>query len=400
MFTRELVGLFPRKRIRAVDGMAVTAEVWEEAHEYHRQLARLHALLQHGAGIVAGLDVIAGDPADSTVYVMPGLAVDSIGQTILVPELRTYDLGTSVGTLYLIAAYQESRAQGEGNRVQEDAPLYVRSQYTLEAVIELPATPYVELARVRRRDAAASIVNAVDHEHVRVNEIDLRYRRLIGAVQAPMLSIGVVTLRGAEGTRHGEGVAAVAAGLRRDNVAQAVVDRGLTLTSNLAAYDLLVVVGSAALQFTQDEMRALYAYWQSGGVIFYEGCRRNYSQGNPPADTAMVDLLQSFGVRLEPVQPPGPDDNAAAAHQGLWRMPYLFAQAPAGFETQGAPLLRMGDGVLVSHADYGCLWRGLRRDRVAQRSEIRDALEWGGNLMMWAVAERARRRANFASAAS
>lgn len=393
MFTRELLGLFPRKRIRAVDGMAVTAEVWEEAHEYHRLLSRFHALLQHGAGIVAGLEVIAGEPADSTVYVLPGVAVDPIGQIIVIPEPRTYDLGPTGGTFYLVATYHESRPQGEGSRIQEDAPLYVRSQYTLEAVAELPATPHVELARIRRRETGAPIVNAADPDHPRAGEIDLRFRRSIGAPQTPILAVGVVTLRGAEGTRHGEGMAAVAAALRQTGVAQAWVDRGLTLSSDLARYDALYVVGSAALQFSQDEMKALYAYWQQGGTIIYESCRRNYSQGNPPADTIVNELLSSFGVRLEPLQPPGAD--AGAAQLGLWRKPHLFAQAPAGFETQGTPALRIGEGVLVSTYDYGCLWRGLRRDRPAQRGEIRDALEWGGNLLLWAAAESTRRRANF-----
>ncbi len=291
MFTRELLGLFPRKRIRAVDGMAVTAEVWEEAHEYHRLLSRFHALLQHGAGIVAGLEVIAGEPADSTVYVLPGVAVDPIGQIIVIPEPRTYDLGPTGGTFYLVATYHESRPQGEGSRIQEDAPLYVRSQYTLEAVAELPATPHVELARIRRRETGAPIVNATDPDHPRAGEIDLRFRRSIGAPQTPILAVGVVTLRGAEGTRHGEGMAAVAAALRQTGVAQAWVDRGLTLSSDLARYDALYVVGSAALQFSQDEMKALYAYWQQGGTIIYESCRRNYSQGNPPADTIVNELL-------------------------------------------------------------------------------------------------------------
>ncbi len=88
MFTREVMGLFPRKRIRAVDGMAVTAEVWEEAHEYHRNVGQLHAVLQHGAGIVTGFDVIASEPADNSVYIMPGLAIDAIGNPIFAPEPR------------------------------------------------------------------------------------------------------------------------------------------------------------------------------------------------------------------------------------------------------------------------------------------------------------------------
>src|SRR5690606_6939207 len=102
MLTREALSIFPHKRIRAVDGMAVTAEVWEEAHDYHRQLNRLHTVLHHGAGIVTGLEVIASDPPDNSVYLLPGLAVDSVGQTIVVPEPRAYDLGNAEGRLYLI----------------------------------------------------------------------------------------------------------------------------------------------------------------------------------------------------------------------------------------------------------------------------------------------------------
>ena len=47
MFTAEMLRMFPRKRIKAMDGMAVTADIWKEAHEYHRQSARFHVLLNH-----------------------------------------------------------------------------------------------------------------------------------------------------------------------------------------------------------------------------------------------------------------------------------------------------------------------------------------------------------------
>ena len=77
---------FPNKRIKPVDGMAVTADVWEEEHRYHRQLLRYHNLYNHGSGIVTGLQVIASDPADTSVYILPGVAVDSVGNTIVISE--------------------------------------------------------------------------------------------------------------------------------------------------------------------------------------------------------------------------------------------------------------------------------------------------------------------------
>ena len=43
MTEAEFLKSLPTKRIKAVDGMAVTADVWEEAHEYHRHQQQLHA---------------------------------------------------------------------------------------------------------------------------------------------------------------------------------------------------------------------------------------------------------------------------------------------------------------------------------------------------------------------
>jgi hypothetical protein len=381
MLTREVLSLFPNKRIRAMDGMAVTADVWEEAHDYHRQLNRLHAMLYHGAGIVVGLEVIASEPADNSVYLMPGLAVDSIGQTIVVPEPRAYDLGNAEGRLYLIVAYTESRPQSNGSRVQEDAPLYVQAQYSLEAVSDLPPTPHVELARVWRRDSTAPITLAKDPNHPRSNEIDLRFRRTIGQQEKPSAMVGVISLRGTEGARHGEGMANVAASIRLSGIGQVQVDRGVPLSGDLTLYDLVYLVGRDQVQLTNEEMTTLYNYWQAGGVIFYESCRRNQAVGDPPADNTFIGLVNAFGEQLKPIE----------SGHGVFAAPYLFAQPPLGFETQGSPQVRVANGIIMSTADYGCLWRGERRGRPAQRSEIRDAHEWGANLIFWAAKEHSAR---------
>jgi len=378
MLTREVLSIFPKKRIRALDGMALTAEVWEEAHTYHRQLMRMHTVLQHGPGILTGLDVIASDPPDNAVYLMPGLAIDSLGQPVVVVEPRSYDLGNAEGRLYLIAAYTESRPQSAGSRVQEDEPLYIQYQYSLEAVSDLPPTPHVELARIWRRDGKAPITVAKDPLHPRSNEIDLRYRRLVGSEDKPMATVGVISLRGTDGARHGEGMANVAASIRLNGIGQVIVDRGLPLAGDLRPYDLIYLVGRDQVQLTNDEMTALYGYWQSGGIIFYEGCRHNLTVGEPPADNTFIGLVNAFGQTLKPIE----------SSHGVFAAPYLFAQPPLGFETQGTPLFRVADGILMSSYDYGCIWRGERRGRPAQRGEIRDAQEFGANLIFWAAAQR------------
>jgi hypothetical protein len=378
MITREVLSVFPNKRIRAIDGMAVTADVWEEAHDYHRKLIRLHTVLQHGAGIVTGLEVIASDPADNAIYLMPGLAIDSIGQPVVVPEPRSYDLGNAEGRLYLIVAFNESRPQSAGSRVQEDAPLYVQDQYSLEAVNALPPTPHVELARIWRRDSTAPITVAKDPNHPRANEIDMRYRRSVGQEEKPSASVGVISMRGTDGARHGEGMANVAASIRLSGIGRVTVDRGVPLAGDLSGYDLVYLVGRDQVQLSNEEMTALYDYWQAGGVIFYEGCRRNETVGDPPADNTFVGLVNAFGLTL----------TAIAKEHAIFRAPYLFAQPPLGFETQGSPQLKVADGIMMSSYDFGCIWRGERRGKAAQRGEIRDAHEWGANLIYWAAQER------------
>jgi hypothetical protein len=391
MFTREVLGLFPRKRIRAIDGMAVTADIWEEAHDYHRQLNRLHTVLQHGAGIVTGFEVIASEPTDNSVYIMPGLAVDAIGNPIVAPEPRAYDLGVAEGRLYLIVSYNESRPQTGAGRGQEDGPLYVQAQYTVEAVTSLPPTPHIELARIWRRDTTLPISLAADPNQPRGNEIDLRFRRQVGTQQKPVISVGLVGLRGSDGARHGEGIATLAAGMRLAGSANVWLDRNVPLSDELLRYDLIMVVGRDAVQLTSEEMNALYRYWQGGGVIFYESCRRNQAQGNPPADANFTELLSSFGIKLQPL----PADHALLAR------PYRFGQPPAGFETLGSPGVMVAEGMVVSNVDFACLWRGERRSGPARRSEIRDAEEWGANLILWAAAEsRARREVAKSSGAA
>ena len=77
MNIEELLNSYPLKRIKPSDGLAITAEVWEEAHEYHRHNHRYHTMLGHGPGILSGLEVIASDPPDTSIYISPGVAIDA-----------------------------------------------------------------------------------------------------------------------------------------------------------------------------------------------------------------------------------------------------------------------------------------------------------------------------------
>jgi hypothetical protein len=334
--------------------------------------------MNHGPGVVTGLEVIGSDPPDSSLYILPGIAVDSQGQTIVLPEPMAYDLGTSQGLLYLLLTYEESLPGAPGDR--EDEPQYVYAHFGIEAVSTLPDAAYVELARIRRQSREAPIVDAKDAEHPVGNEIDQRFRRYIGTFSQAAISVAVSYAGGLSDRRHGRGANFLARALRRSGL-QAWVEEGVPLGTDLQGYTLVYLVGQDAFQLSRDEMNALYAYIQEGGTVFVESCRQGITEGAPPSDAAFSDLLASMGAQVEEL---------SAGHP-LLLAPFLFAEAPPGFETEGRSQILVGDGVIYSTFDYGCLWQGERRDRPASREEIRTAMEWGSNIMAYAADRRASR---------
>ncbi|MBI5879543.1 MAG: DUF4159 domain-containing protein [Chloroflexi bacterium] len=374
----ELIKQLPTRRLKAMDGLAVTADVWDEAHDFHRLQDQYHAALMHASGIVAGLEVIAGDPPDSTVYVKPGMALDSEGRLIVLSQATTYDIGKTLsGPVLLCLSYAESRPTLDEGGQQDANRMHVFAQYALEAVPTLPATPVVELARVRRSDRNAPIVNARDAAHPEANAIDLRYRASIAPPPATVVTIAVGYVGGERNDRHARGVDLLAQAMSRTGGVRVNVDDQVALSGKLDAYALVVVIASGKAALTADEMTGLYHYLQAGGTVLLESCRHD-AAGAPPADAMFRDALGSLGIKVADV----PRTHA------LLSRPNLFGAPPAGFETQGPTKISVADGVLFSEADYGCLWQGERRGAPASREEIRAAHEWGENIVTVALTRR------------
>lgn len=372
---QDLIRRYPAKRVSPFDGMAVTARVWADAHDYHRATQQLQALFDHGPGILAGLEVLASEPADSSVYVQPGVARDAEGQIIVVSEPVRYDLEQAEGYLHLLLSYGEGRPLPDAE--SEAGVTYVHTAFAVEAKpVTAKSDGAVELARIRRQGAKAPIADAAEPLHPRPNEIDLRYRREIGALPVEVAAVAVVFLGEAEASPHAQGVSSLARTLRQGG-RRVWVDGGVPLSTALDPYTLVLLVGQGRLELSAEEMNTLYSYIQGGGTLFIESCRQDADAASA-ADAAFADLLSSLGMQLAPL----PSDHA------LLQAPALFAAAPAGFETEGEPQLLANESVIYSTFDYGCLWRGQRRTGPASREEIRAALEWGENIIAYAMGRR------------
>lgn len=376
MSAHHLLRSYPGRRLSAFDGMAVTADVWQEAHNYHLYHERLHALSNHGVGIVTGLEVIASEPASQIVYILPGVAIDPSGNMLVVAEPTPYDLSSyQAGTLHMLISYDESRPQPINGR-HGDSPYYVYTGYNIETIIDTPDSPLVELARIHRPDLDQPVTNAVDNRPGR-NQIDLRFRPRVVTFQAQRALIGIHTLNRMSSPSHTRGAANLAAHLSQSPSLQAWIDDDMTLAGDLSRYTVICLVAKAAFQLEVDQINALYRFVQGGGTVLLESCRREGGSA-PVSDNLLRDVAGSLGARLDSVKLGHP----------LLSTPHLFAQAPAGYETQGSPGLWAGDGVIFSTHDYGCLWTGERRGGLAGREEIRAALEFGQNLVEYALRRR------------
>ncbi len=377
----ELFKQFPVRRIKPYDGMVVTSDVWEEAHAYHRQQTQYHQQLSHGAGILTGLEVGASDPPDSAVYIQPGVALDGAGQMIIVPEALAYNLGTAQGPLYLLLSYEDSQPQPvEGMADASEVMLYIRAQYGLVAANTppVPNGPFVELARLHRYGAESPITTANDAARPGPNQIDLRFRQQIGFTAAQAAKVGVCYLGAISDHANpcpGHGAHTLTRVLRQTG--QPIWSDetvGLAADADWSEYALVYLVAQEGFQLSPDELNVLYVYLHSGGTLLLEVCRQG---ANPQAaEAALLDMLGSFGVSVSdlPVQ------------HVLLTEPNLFAAPPAGFDTTNAASFKVGEGVIFSTYDYGCLWQGQRSGRPATREEIRAAHEWGANLIAYALA--------------
>ncbi|MEM7343993.1 MAG: DUF4159 domain-containing protein [Chloroflexota bacterium] len=373
MNREQLLQNYPVKRISPVDGMAVTADVWEEAHNYHRQIQGLQTLLSQGSGIIAGLEVIASDPSDTSVYVLPGIAIDPAGQIIVLPQPVTYDVGHDMqGDLYILLTYGESQPRASRGGDQAGAPMHIQAEFSIAAGTTLPNSPWVELARISRSSRDAKFENALNPMAPRANEIDLRFRQDVGAPKSVSLAVNYLG-QAAAGGKHARGIANLAQALNREGRYQVSVEDDVALGPNIATKTLVYLVGQGSFKLDKGVMNGLRNYVQRGkGTLLMESM-------DAQAEASFVNFFRAVGVKPDPLKP---------GHR-LLSQPHLFTAPPAGFETQGTPKIMVSDGMIFNTFNYGLLWQGERRDKAASREEIRSALEWGDNIVTYALERRA-----------
>ena len=96
------------ERVRFFDGQRLTTADFETEQNYHISKRRLHNRMLHGFGVVTGLGVSIADAQPDAVMVSPGIALDRLGNEILVEESDCIKIDVDQSPCFLAIRYKET----------------------------------------------------------------------------------------------------------------------------------------------------------------------------------------------------------------------------------------------------------------------------------------------------
>jgi hypothetical protein len=390
---------FQLKRVNPFQGLVIDADIWRDAHEYHRNQQKLHMLAFHNVGIVGGLEVVANKPPDLSVNIRPGMAVDPEGNIIIVAKTQRYRIQTSEKkTLYLIIQFRE--VPTEPHQPPEGGqPTRILEAYRIQEREKLPSEPHLELARIIFDPADEAIRDAKNPSQPGKNEIDLNSRQ--EAIPAPLppverppvpakpaapvekapsrqtetITIGHAVLGEASQDLHVSGLQNLVREVNRQNSFEVELKENISLDKKINRCAMIYLTGNGHFELTAEQQTALSTFLPSGGVILGEGCAEGQpetaAKGAREFGLAFNQLATKLKCKLEVVQRGHP----------LLSAVHVFSEVPPGTETA---MLLEGGHMVYSASDYGCAWQGGHQDQPLSRDMIRSSFEIGTNMVTYA----------------
>jgi hypothetical protein len=389
---------FQLKRINPFPGLTIDADMWQEAHSYHRDQQRLHILAFHNVGIVEGLEVIANSPPDLSVMIQPGIAVDPEGNIIIVPQPQHYQLQTrNKGTIYIVIQFREVPA-GPYQPAEGGQATRILEAYRIQETEKLPDEPHLELARIELGPDGEAIRDAKAKSRPGINEINISFRsetKSTAATSGPpvvpektgadvtevtgpaqeTVAVGHKVLGEAGKDLHCAGWRNLLGEVIRQGKFAASFNDNVALNKSINQYTLVYLTGNGGFELTTQEQAALGGFLQSGGTIFGESCSEGQheteSKGAKEFGLAFNQLASQLNCKLESVQRGHP----------LLSVVNVFSGVPQG---AASGMVLEGGHMIYSGSDYGCAWQGGHQDQPLPRDIIRSSFEMGTNIVAYA----------------
>lgn len=364
------------KRVNPFMGLIIDADTWRDSHDYHRYAEQAHGLALHGWGIVSGLEVDAADPADRSVWIRPGVAMDPEGRLIIVAQPFRYQIVTQdAGLIYLVLMFREIPTDNvvsiEDN---SEKPSRLREAYAIYERDRLPDQPHVELARIQLTAGKKAIKDASDQTAPKSDEIDNRYREQAAIRPGPRTTVGV--------WRPGDVSSSLgnhmAGPTRLLSALSSSIDWRLRRRDQPEgpeeplSCDFLIMPVTAKTALNEKDRNRLDTYLDGGGVLLAEACA---SGSDADSQRVMATMAQALGRKPQPV----------TRNHALLSSRHIFSAPPPGAV---AGQVFEGDGLILSTSDFTCAWNGGTTEKGLDRAIIRAAVEFAENMLAYAVKRR------------
>jgi len=369
--------------VRPFDELPINADIWREAHNHHHLHRALHAVSAHRPGILYGLEVFASPSRERTVVVAPGVAVDALGQVIVLAEPIYFPV-TETRLIYFVLLFQRAVDRDSGVMVSGGEEYYREVEgRDVRQVKELPKGAFLELARLYRsapdqpvRDAANPLAPGTDELSLLFRETAFPYCPADGGIGELAY---VPRTPSVPWNPNRPGLVYLVRQARAEGFHLAFTGPYNLRDAAATAPALLYMAGTQGFQLSGEETDGLNRFLEDGGLLLAEA-----SKGGTEFADAVRGLASHLGAGLKPV---GAGHPLLTAH-------HVFPVPPPGGRRDGALEADTDVGIVLGTCDYGGAWQGAVDEPQAPdaRERVRQATEFGLNVIAYA-AQRQRRRA-------
>ena len=127
------------KRVNYFAGQLLTAADFQAEQRYFLERMRLHNVNCHGVGIVSGLEVSTSEGPAKSIIVFPGVALDPLGNEIILASPVRCPLPVKCELAYLVLYWEEQEGDSvpvpmsdTGQRIASRVEEYAVLQYESE----------------------------------------------------------------------------------------------------------------------------------------------------------------------------------------------------------------------------------------------------------------------------
>jgi hypothetical protein len=313
------------------------------------------------------------------LQIQPGIAIDLIGNPIIVPQAIDFHLATDITEekprlIYIVVSYVEPESL-QRKQTQE----YEAETFRIDEKTTPPNPLEVELCRILLQPGLVSLENPKNVFFPELNSLDFRYRQIARSRPSTTVRVAHLQTTAPEEPNSFANLSYLiqsTTSLTHNFQGEEQIDRlAFPLQDPAVAinYDLLFTTGRQPITLGPQELTNLTSYLDAGGVLLIES----------PTDA--VERLESVLDLTEQLATPLEDLRKLDRNHPLRTQPFLFAALP--ILNQKPLQILIAGGIVFVIGDLSASW-GLDDRLSLPRETIRTAQELGINILHFARSRR------------